>query len=639
MAALPTGLRRFEVLLRRWRTELWHLRTGGLAQWRSHRSRRQPEPLSPDGSVVDQRGRRTYAPWPLPDLSPARPGLRVGVILDDFSRLAMSYEWEQVELTPAGWSSEVTERPIDLLFVESAWQGNHGAWQYHLTGPSSPRPALVELVDWCRKQRVPTVFWNKEDPAHFADFLETARLFDHVFTTDSTKVPDYREHLGHSRVGTLMFAAQPAIHNPVRPGPRHRTRDIAFAGMYFAHKYPERREQMELLLGAADRVGRRMEHGLEIYSRHLGADPRYQFPTPLDQRVVGSLPYDRMLSAYRGYRVFLNVNSVVTSPSMCARRIFEITASGATVVSTPSPAIDAVFPDGELTQVGTASEAEFALRALVGNDSMRARRTHRAQRIIWQQHTYSHRVDSVLRAVGAGAHLRTEHRPVVSALVSTNRPHQLEHVLRTVGEQRGIELQLALLAHGFAPDEAWISRLAREHGIEHLTLLTAEDRVPLGDCLNRLVDAADGDVLAKMDDDDLYGPDYLSDAVNAMTYSGADLVGKQAHYVYLAGSDVMVLRRPELEHVYTDRVMGSSMVFTRELADQCPFKPLTRGEDSAFLAAAVDSGARVYSADRFNYVQMRDADTGAHTWAVSDLELIASGRVEVHGFHPAHAMN
>ena len=62
------------------------------------------------------------------------------------------------------------------------------------------------------------------------------------------------------------------------------------------------------------------------------------FPATLAERVVGSLPYRNLLTAYKNYKVFLNVNSVVDSPSMCARRIFEITAAGTPVISTPSEA-------------------------------------------------------------------------------------------------------------------------------------------------------------------------------------------------------------------------------------------------------------------------------------------------------------
>src|SRR5699024_11708816 len=98
------------------------------------------------------------------------------------------------------WKEELRAEPIDLLLVESAWAGNHGAWQYQLTGSQAPRKELVELVEFCQQQSVPTVFWNKEDPAHFDDFIDTAKLFEVVFTTDVTLLPKYREVLGHDRV-------------------------------------------------------------------------------------------------------------------------------------------------------------------------------------------------------------------------------------------------------------------------------------------------------------------------------------------------------------------------------------------------------------------------------------------------------
>ena len=87
-----------------------------------------------------------------------------------------------------------------------------------------------------------------------------------------------------------------------RPARIVAARDIAFAGMYFAHKYPERREQMDLLLGGAADAVSGLEHGFEIFSRFLGGDERYQFPGSLAQRVVGSLPYRNLLTAYKDYQ-------------------------------------------------------------------------------------------------------------------------------------------------------------------------------------------------------------------------------------------------------------------------------------------------------------------------------------------------
>ncbi|WP_277209335.1 glycosyltransferase [Isoptericola croceus] len=616
------------------RAALWHLRHGGPAQLRQFiRRRRLWGDHQPRGARSTHEG-LVYDPWPASPPRPARP-LRAGVVLDDFSRWALGDEWEQVLLKPSTWREQLDG--LDLVFAESAWNGNGGAWKYHLTGPTAPRPALVEMLAACRERGLPTTFWNKEDPAHFEDFLETASLFDRVYTTDVNLLPAYREALGHDRVGVLPFGAQPAIHNPIRTHGEGPERDVAFAGTWFAHKYPERREQMELLLGGALDVSGRMEHGLEIYSRFRGQGDRYEFPEPYASRVVGSLPYEQMLTAYRDYKVFLNVNSVVDSPSMCARRIFEITACGTPVVSTPSVATGEFFPADEVFTVRTRDEAASTVRALERSRELRDRAVHLGQRRIWREHTYGARVQQVLHDAGL-ARSAVVRRPRVTALVSTNRPHQLEHVLATVGCQAGVDVQLALLTHGFeVPDEAALKLRAKEAGIEDVVLLYAAAEVPLGACLNRLVDVADGDVIAKMDDDDVYGSEYLSDQLYALAYSRAEVVGKQAHYMYLEDKDATMLRFSEREHRFTDFVMGPTIVARREVAAAVRFAETMTGEDTRFLQGAAESGARIYSADRFNFVQMR-AGSGRHTWTVSDAELLASGEVTFYGRADRHVL-
>lgn len=616
------------------RRGLWHLRHGGLAGLRRWRERRRVPAAPLTTAQVLPDGRITFAPWPVPERPCPRPGLRVAVVLDDFSRLALGFEWQQVEVTPQGWRAALEADPVDLLFVESAWAGNRGAWRYQLTGAHAPGPELVALVEWCRSRGVPTVFWNKEDPVHHEDFLAAARLFDHVFTTDADCLDAYRAELGHDRVGVLPFAAQPAIHNPVRPaGDRSALRDIAFAGMWFAHRHPERRAQLEMLLGAAARAGASMTTGLEIFSRQLGGDPRYQFPAPFDAHVVGSLDYPRMLSAYRAYAVFLNVNTVTSSPTMCARRVFELTACGTAVVSTPSAGIAAVFPHDEVVQVDEPEVAEDTLRTLVGDPELRDRMVRRGQRRIWAAHTYGHRVDSVLDAVGIDAPRVS--RPSVTAVVSTNRRDRLAHALAAVAAQRDVDLQLALMLHGFEPP-ADLPDLLRELGLAEAQVRRADAGRTLGECLNRLVAVAEGDVVAKMDDDDSYGPHYLRDQLDSLMFSGADVVGKHAHYLRLDAHDVTLLRYPDREHVFTDFVSGPTIVARRDLAREVRFPEVSLGEDTGFLRAVVAGGGTVYAADRFNFIQVRHGQ--GHTWAVSDAELLATGQVQGYGDLTNHVM-
>nr|WP_247829202.1 glycosyltransferase [Arthrobacter antioxidans] len=622
----------------RLRRGLWHLRHGGIQQVRTWTAREKAERLHapPSGlrgaeGVWTGRGSNRQLSFSAASpsrRSPRRSDLRVGVILDEFSSSAFAYEWTVVSLDPRRWQEQCADANVDFVFVESAWAGNNRLWRGKLAGPAGPAPEFHDLMKWCREHGVPTVFWNKEDPPHYADFLAAARLADWVFTSDEGRVASYREDLGHERVAVLPFAAQPAIHNPVRPAHGRHGRDVAFAGMYFAHKYPERRHQLDVLLGGAMDVSADMKHGLEIFSRMLDGGAEYQFPAPLAGHVVGSLSYDRMLTAYKAYKVFLNVNSVVDSPSMCARRIFEITASGTPVISGPSAAIPEFFAPDEVPLVATRGEAAQFIRSLVRNAEHNDRTVHLAQRRIWSGHTYAHRAETVV-AAAAPRQARPLVRPSVSALVSTIRGAQLEHICRMLGSQEGVSPQLVLLAHGIPLAEREVHAVAREHGIEDVVFLSEPSDTPLGACLNRCVAAADGQILTKMDDDDHYGPQYLSDQLFAMQYSNADVVGKQAHYMYLTESDAVILRSGEREHRFTDFVMGPTITARAEIVRKTPFPALQRGEDTAFLKRVAAAGGSIYSADRFNYVQMRNGS--GHTWQIGEAELLATGDLKFYG--------
>lgn len=623
------------------RTALWHLRDGGPAQVKEWLRRRKVEnrglggPEKRPARIKERRDQNqppTFAPHRIPDRAPRRSDLTVGVILDDFSSAAFSFEWNLLHLRKDSWHQQLADTRIDFLFVESAWNGNSGSWKFQLTGTSGPKPEFLALMEWCRAQSIPTVFWNKEDPPHYDDFLPAARCFDVVFTSDSDRIPSYLEDLGHDRVAALPFAAQPAIHNPIRTGQDRHSRGVAFAGMYFAHKYPERRQQMDMLLTAARNASQGGPE-LEIFSRQLGGESNYQFPVPFSENVIGTLDYARMLTAYRAYKVFLNVNSVVDSPSMCARRIFEITACGTPVVSAPSAAIEHFFEPDEVLVAGSQAQGEHQIRMLARSPELNDRVVHKGQRRIWAENTYAHRAETIVASV-LPARSHPVGLPTASAMVSTIRPHQLEHVFATVGSQVGVDLELVLLTHGFEADAVRLEDLAKQYGVRRYKVLTAPRELSLGECLNMCVHAASGNVLTKMDDDDYYGPNYLADLLNALEFSQADVVGKLAHHMHFSSNKATVLRMPHLEHTSTRIVMGPTITARREVFEAHPFQPLNRGEDTAFLKAVTTAGGSIYSADRFNFCQLRS--TEGHTWDVSDEELVASGEIKFFGDPKEH---
>ena len=168
-----------------------------------------PEPYLDPTKFMD------FPVLPIPEARADGPA--VAAILDTFTEYSLRHEVDLLLMSPRVWRAQLERtRPVCLL-VESAWWGNKGWWRNRIVGYEELEDnPLRELLQYCRSVGIPTVFWNKEDPPHFDNFLGAAREFDFVFTSDADCVPRYREVLGHDRIYVLPFAAQPRLHNPVQ---------------------------------------------------------------------------------------------------------------------------------------------------------------------------------------------------------------------------------------------------------------------------------------------------------------------------------------------------------------------------------------------------------------------------------------
>ncbi|MFZ3452654.1 glycosyltransferase [Arthrobacter sp. 7Tela_A1] len=332
----------------------------------------------------------------------ALPGQRtlrqmsVGIIADAFTTEGLRPEARLTELLPGSWRQQVEETPIDVLLVESAWEGVNGEWRQKVGYYDEDKfTHLRDLVDFCNQRSIPTIFWNKEDPVHFNRFRRTAEIFDHVFTTDSDCIPSYAVSAGRrSRtVASLPFYAQPKLHNPL-PTDYPYEHAVAYAGSFYGDRYPARSAELARILTAAE------PYGLTIYDRqHLNPDSPYKFPDSLKRFVRGGLPYLEMVKAYKAHPVHINVNSVDESPTMFSRRVAEISASGAVVLSGKGEGVSRAMA-GLVQTVSTGEEAGVLLDRWMNDETARLKDAWLAYRLIHRGHTAAHRLAYMLRCAG-----------------------------------------------------------------------------------------------------------------------------------------------------------------------------------------------------------------------------------------------
>ena len=552
--------------------------------WRIYRSGR------PKRSWRRIRSRILFPPLKIP--MPNTAGLPVvAAILDTFSEYCFRYEADLVLLTPSNWSEEVERSKPALLFVESAWVGNEGAW--HRLIADNWRLAqnpLQDLLSYCRSHRIPTVFWNKEDPPSFDTFIDAARGFDVVLTTDADCIPKYKTVCGHDRVYAMPFAAQPKLHNPRREKdwPRHR---VAFAGSWTWRE--ERTASLRYLLDAA------LPFGLHIFDRNLDRKDlgsrasALRFPDRYQPAIKGSLDYQQMLTAYRCYDVLLNTNSVTNSPTMFSRRVFESLACGTPVVSTDSLGMRRLL--GKNVRVThNAEEASSHIRALLEDEMVRAREGHLAYRDVLEKHTYRHRMDYLFSLLGKDASHKT--RPSVSIVAVAQVDSQATRAIENFNRQDYVDKELLLVLSGRSID----ADAVREDvgGMSDVQVFWVEEGSADGRS-NRGVERASGEYVMCMADTCLYGERYVADMMLATDFADADILGKGTYFRYKRETNSVVMEMVRSEHEYTDFVLGSTLAMRRDLLHRLPFSE-TAGD--SFFDAAVKAGCRIYSADRFNHV-------------------------------------
>jgi hypothetical protein len=340
----------------------------------------------------------------------------------------------------------------------------------------------------------------------------------------------------------------------------------------------------------------------------------------------GGLPADEGL--VRSLRPALGVQGGSLEDTHAARLVAGLAMAGVPVsVTSVGPAVASLL--------GEAVTA--ALTAPVRLDDALAREEHSVVLRRAALRAFSTRAWSRQAARLAGVRIAGE--PTVSVVLATRRPEMLGFALRQVRKQRDVELQLVLAPHGFSPDAGEVRELAGPGLADRVVVRPHDESVLFGDVLAGAVAAADGDLVLKMDDDDWYGADFVSDLLLARGYSGAELVGTPSELHYLVPKDVTV-RRGHRAELYARFVAGGTMLIDRGLLREVgSFRPVRRYVDAQLLNAVVRTGAAIYRTHGLGYLLRRNA-TG-HTWQVDMDYLLDPVRVaEIRpGFSPSRLLS
>lgn len=450
---------------------------------------------------------------------------KIACILDEFSYQCFKYECNLIDITPDNWKEIVMKEKPEILLVESYWSGNNGIWKNtkieHLN-------QLILLVKFCKSINIPTVFWNKEDPYSFNTFLNIARHFDIVYTTDIDCINKYKDILGHNNVYLLLFAAQTHIHNPIEIYD-NRLNKISFAGTYYAKKFPERQIDFELIADVA------INYGLDIYDRYFGENnEKVAFPKKYDEYIIGNLKGEEIIKAYKGYKYAVNLNSIKNSYTMFARRVLELMACNTLVISSYSKGMVELL--GDLTIHDEDSyNLNNSIKEIMNDEITYKKYKLLALRKVIHNHTYK---DRLMEIEEKALNIPKKNKWHSVAIVGIGKN---EEDIKSIKKQ--FEIQ------NYNDKKLYIFSFIEKDRNNENTIYY------IGDVdSERVLNIIKEEYISFFHMDDFYGPNYLTDLMCGTMYGvTCDAIGKYTYYSI--NPKISLIKKDYGEYRFVEKLM------------------------------------------------------------------------------------
>lgn len=518
-------------------------------------------------------------------------------LLDPISELCWKGQIHGYPLVRSEYDTQIQNSRANYAFFESAWRANRATWEYAFTSPGlkhNNAQALLAAISELKKKGIPILFWNKEDPMHFEMFLPIAKLVDHVFTTDSLSIPNYRRELGHDRIYALPFAAPIEVTNPVDRFSSD-AESACFAGTYYAKNHEDRKKQMDSILPTI------IEFNGVIYDRAsaIGGE-KYSYPSEYHKYIRPAIDFSEMTGAYKKFNAFLNVNTITKSPTMMSRRVYELLASGTPVVSTPSKALTEQFPGVVLT-ASNKKEASLAVGKLLEDKLFWCQKSHLGIRETVSKHTYQQRWDEVLVYVEGKeiASRATDLSLVIEVGNIDLLQMQLQSVLRS-------DVAVADITF-YSADAQCISRIKNLESFKKLSSRWPNLAIAFfenfGGISKFYLSGLRGKYIAFLSKRNFYHANYFSDQLLPFKYCEINAVAKHKVFSVPEIQDGMLSRIKECDyrkwHARVSAGSLSSALVSKEAIDRFIFDP-------ANDLLSVSGGEKsIYMTDFFNMLTLR----------------------------------
>ena len=208
----------------------------------------------------------------------------------------------------------------------------------------------------------------------------------------------------------------------------------------------------------------------------------------------------------------------------------------------------------------------------------------------------------------------------ISITTCTNKIYSFNDILNNFNRQNYKEKELVVIINNNKIDHfIWRDKVSQYNNIQIFKL---DENVSLGKCLNFAIQKCKYTTIARFDDDDYYGPKYLSDSIKCFDNNNTKLIGKHTVYVYFTKEKILAIKDIDNENQFIYFLNGATMIFKKDIFQKVRFRDVSVNEDTLFCKDCMKKRITPYSGNKNHFVYLRRPNANSHTWKISNQSLI-----------------
>jgi spore maturation protein CgeB len=296
-----------------------------------------------------------------------------GSYRDERSRLTVKSRFADV--LSLGTMAAIAEDPPDLVLAVAQ------------------APLSLAVLQHVRKKKFLTAMWFVENFRHLTYWQQLAAGYDYWFVIQRAACIDALKRAGADRVHYLPMAADPAVHRPVTltaDEQREYGADVSFVGAGYAN----RRSLLPQWLSR--------EWSFKLWGNEWdGASDL----SGVLQRNGARIDTDTCVKVFNGTAINLNLHSssslgLDVHPDFVNPRTFELAACGAFQLVDERTLLAESFTSEEMVRFSQPADVPSLIRTWLNDSAARRVYADAARRRVLREHTYRHRMQDLLAAVG-----------------------------------------------------------------------------------------------------------------------------------------------------------------------------------------------------------------------------------------------